>query len=131
MQDNLGSKYLKLERDGPIAWCIIDRPEAKNALTPAMYYGIQKAIKLVTHDPDLHALVTTGTGDSFAPVATWVETDPNELKIGGQLGSGVLPFRAILNSPIPVVSAVNGHCRGGGLVITVGCRMRSCPKRRN
>lgn len=28
MQDSLGSKYLKLERDGPIAWCVIDRPEA-------------------------------------------------------------------------------------------------------
>jgi enoyl-CoA hydratase len=120
MQDNLGSKYLKLERDGPIAWCIIDRPEAKNALTPAMYYGIQKAIKLVTHDPDLHALVITGTGDSFAPGGDMgKETDPNELKIGGQLGSGVLPFRAILNSPIPVVSAVNGHCQGGGLVIAL------------
>jgi enoyl-CoA hydratase len=120
MQDSLGSKYLKLERDGPIAWCIIDRPEAKNALTPAMYFGIQKAIKLVTHDPNLHALIITGTGDSFAPGGDMgKETDPNELKIGGLLGSGVLPFKAILNASIPVISAVNGHCQGGGFVIAL------------
>ena len=120
MQDNLGSKYLKLERDGPIAWCIIDRPEAKNALTPAMYFGIQTAIKLVTHDPSLHALIITGTGDSFAPGGDMgKETDPNELKIGGLLGSGVLPFKAILNASIPVISAVNGHCQGGGFVIAL------------
>jgi enoyl-CoA hydratase len=122
IQDHLGSKYLKLERDGPIAWCIIDRPEAKNALTPAMYFGIQKAIKLVTQDPNLHALIITGTGDSFAPGGDMgKETDPNELKIGGLLGSGVLPFKAILNASIPVVSAVNGHCQGGGLVIALLC----------
>jgi len=120
MQDDLGSKYLRLERDGPIAWCIIDRPEAKNALTPAMYFGIQKAIKLVTHDADLHALIITGTGDSFAPGGDMgKETDPEELKIGGLLGSGVLPFKAILNSTVPIISAVNGHCQGGGLVIAL------------
>lgn len=116
----LGSKYLRLEREGPLAWCIIDRPEAKNALTPAMYFGIQKAITLVTHDPDLHALIITGTGDSFAPGGDMgKETDPNELKIGGILGSGVLPFKAIQNASVPVISAVNGHCQGGGFMIAL------------
>ena len=26
MSDDLGTKNLRLEREGPIAWCIIDRP---------------------------------------------------------------------------------------------------------
>ena len=120
MADNLGSKYLRLERDGPIGWCIIDRPKAKNALTPAMYFGIQKAIKLVTQDDQLHALIITGVGDVFAPGGDMgKETDPNELKIGGLLGTGVLPFKAIRNSSVPVISAVNGICQGGGLMIAL------------
>ena len=120
LTEKLGSKYLRMEQEGPLAWCIIDRPEAKNALTPAMYFGIQKAVKLVSEASDLHALIITGTGDSFAPGGDMGrETDPNELKIGGLIGSGVLPFKAIQNSPVPVISAVNGHCQGGGFMIAL------------
>jgi hypothetical protein len=32
---NLGTKNLRVEREGPIAWCIIYRPNARNALTPS------------------------------------------------------------------------------------------------
>jgi enoyl-CoA hydratase/carnithine racemase len=67
MDDELGAGGLRLERDGPIAWCVIDRPAARNALTPAMYFGIKRAVKLVNTDPDLAALIITGTGDVFAP----------------------------------------------------------------
>ena len=44
MVDDLGTSGLRLERDGPIAWCVIDRPAARNALTPAMYYGVKCAV---------------------------------------------------------------------------------------
>ncbi len=58
---------LRLERDGSIAWCVIDRPGARNALTPAMYYGLKRAVHLVNRDPELAALIITGVGDVFAP----------------------------------------------------------------
>ena len=32
--DGLGAAGLRFEREGPIGWCIIDRPEARNAFTP-------------------------------------------------------------------------------------------------
>ena len=32
MEDELGTSKLRLERAGSIAWCVIDRPEARNAL---------------------------------------------------------------------------------------------------
>ena len=67
MGDDLGTSGLRLEREGPIAWCTIDRPEARNALTPAMYWGIKQAVRLVNADDDLAALIITGTGDVFSP----------------------------------------------------------------
>ena len=70
MTDDLGTPCLRLEREGPIVWCVIDRPGARNVLTPAMYYGIKRAVRLVNTDPDLAALVITGTGDALPPVAT-------------------------------------------------------------
>ena len=53
MPDSLGAAGLRFERDGAIGWCIIDRPEARNAFTPAMYFGIKRAVHLVNSDPDL------------------------------------------------------------------------------
>lgn len=69
--DWLGTPYLRFERYGPIALCTIDRPQARNALSPAMYFGIRYAVGRLNEDPDLAGLVLTGTGDVFAPVATW------------------------------------------------------------
>src|SRR6516162_11011317 len=64
---NLGTRNLRIEREGVIAWCIIDRPNARNALTPSMYFGIKQAVRRVNSDPDYRALIITGTGDVFAP----------------------------------------------------------------
>ena len=56
MANELGAAGLRFEREGPIAWCVIDRPEARNALTPAMYFGIKRAVHIVNQDPELAAL---------------------------------------------------------------------------
>lgn len=50
MSDDLGTPNLRLEREGPIAWCVIDRPSARNAFTPAMYFGLKRAVRLVNSD---------------------------------------------------------------------------------
>ena len=118
--DWLGTPFLRFERFGPLARCTIDRPERRNALTPAMYFGIRYAVNHTDADPDLAGLLITGTGDVFAP--------------GGDLGGanedgwGDLPtllsmdntpFDALRQARKPVVSAVNGICQGGGLVIAM------------
>jgi enoyl-CoA hydratase/carnithine racemase len=117
--DDLGAAGLRFEREGAVGWCVIDRPEARNALTPAMYFGIKRAVHLVNHDPDLAALIITGTGDVFAPGGD----------LGGRrepgddptpdIGHDILPFLTIRDSRAPVVAAVNGICQAGGLLIAM------------
>jgi enoyl-CoA hydratase len=119
MSDDLGSPNLRLERQGSIAWCTIDRPAARNALTPAMYYGIKRAVQLVNSAPELAALIITGTGDVFAPGGDLGgRTDEGET-LGGVRGADVLPFLAIRDSHAPVIAAVNGICHAGGLLIAM------------
>jgi enoyl-CoA hydratase/carnithine racemase len=121
MNEDLGAAGLRFEREGVIAWCIIDRPEARNALTGAMYYGIKKAVLRVDQDPDLAALIITGTGDVFAPGGDLGgrEPDPRDAPTP-EVGSGEsLPFTAIRESRKPVIAAVNGICQGGGLLIAM------------
>jgi enoyl-CoA hydratase/carnithine racemase len=66
------------------------------------------------------ALLITGTGDVFAPggeLRGRVE-DPNPVL--ESLGTAeVLPFEAVRESAAPVVSAVNGLCQGGGLLVAM------------
>ena len=94
-QDDLGTPNLRLTREGSIAWCTIDRPAARNALTPTMYYGIKRAVALVNTDPDLAALIITGTGDVFAPGGDLGgRTDEGE-SFPDVVGSDVLPFTVV------------------------------------
>jgi enoyl-CoA hydratase len=119
MTDELGTSALRLEREGPIAWCVIDRPAARNALTPAMYYGLKRAVRLVNTDPDLAALIITGVGDVFAPGGDLGgRAEPGD-SVPPETGPDVLPFLAIRDSRAPVIAAVNGICQAGGLLIAM------------
>jgi len=118
--DNLGTSSLRLEREGPIAWCVIDRPHARNALTPAMYFGLKRAVRLVNTDPDLRALIITGTGDTFAPGGDLGgRYEPGDERVPEGLTHETLPFMAIRDSAAPVIAAVNGICQAGGLLIAM------------
>lgn len=125
MTDDLGTPHLRFERRGPLAWCVIDRPESRNALTSRMYFGIRRAVDIVNKDPELHALVITGAGDVFCPggdLRSEVQTADSasgSINIGELVGTDILPFKTIRQSRAPVVSAINGICQGGGLMIAM------------
>ena len=117
--DDLGTSGLRLEREGRIAWCVIDRPAARNAFTPAMYYGLKRAVRLVNTDPDLAALIITGTGDVFAPGGDLGGREEEGDTLPDGLGHELLPFLTIRDSPAPVIAAVNGICQAGGLLVAM------------
>lgn len=113
--DDMGTPHLRFERRGPVAWCTIDRPEARNALTRAMYQGLGRALQRTIHDPELEALVLTGTGDAFVAggdMAAGETTTPSTV-------SALLPFNLLRTSPVPVVTAINGACVASGLVMAM------------
>ena len=117
---DLGSRHLRWERRGTVAWVFIERPERRNALTSNMYFGIRRAIDTVNRSSSLRALVITGTGDVFAPGGELGgRHDDGDVDYGELLGLGVLPFDAIRESRKPVIASVNGLCMGGGLLITM------------
>jgi enoyl-CoA hydratase/carnithine racemase len=117
--DGLGAAGLRFERDGPVGWCIIDRPEARNAFTPAMYFGIKKAVHLVNRDPDLRAMIITGTGDVFSAGGDMGgRAGPGDEPVP-DIGHDMLPFLTIRDSRAPVVAAVNGICQAGGLLVAM------------
>jgi enoyl-CoA hydratase/carnithine racemase len=120
--DWLGTPYLRFERHGSLGRCIVDRPEARNAMTPAMYFGVRYASHLVDHDHSLAGLLLTGTGDVFIPggdMGGANSPDAWESGVQGVLQMDITPFDALRQARKPVVSAVNGICQGGGLMIAM------------
>src|SRR5262249_6697425 len=95
---DLGTPFLRMERDGHLAWCTIDRPASRNALSAAMYFGLKRAVQIVNARALPTALIVTGVGDVFAPggeLRGKVE-DPNP--VVEQLGTDeLLPFEAVRN----------------------------------
>lgn len=119
MRDDLGTRHLRFEREGSLAWCVIDRPEARNALTAAMYFGIGRAVDKVNASNSLAALIITGTGDVFAPGGEMGGRREDDAADLSALGTRILPFETVRDSHKPVISAVNGLCQGGGLTIAM------------
>jgi enoyl-CoA hydratase/carnithine racemase len=118
--DWLGTPYLTFSRGKVFATCTVDRPRARNALTPAMYFGLRYAIAQVEQDPDLAGLLLTGTGDVFVPGGDLGQHGEDDwMDFASLLGMDVTPFDALRKATKPVVCAVNGLCQGGGLMIAL------------
>src|SRR5262245_59446799 len=114
---DLGSNYLRWDREGDVAWVTVDRPERRNAMTPNMYFGVRRAIDRLNQSSSLRALVITGTGDVFIPGGELGgQIDDGDMDIVRLLGTHGLPFDALRESRKPVVAMVNGLCMGGGLL---------------
>ena len=89
-------------------------------MTPAMYFGIRRAVDVVNRDATLAGLLITGTGDLFIAGGDMsMDYDDDWADLSDLLHHDNVPFDAIRTSAKPVVSAVNGLCQGGGMMIAM------------
>ena len=122
MANELGAARLRLEREGPIAWCVIDRPEARNALTPPMYFGIKRAVHAVNPIPGAPRSSSPGRETSSPLVVIWgAASTPTTSR---RQTSSTTSCRSSLyrDSRAPVVGGRQRHLPGGWTVDRHGCR---------
>src|SRR3954470_4340600 len=100
----------------------LNRPDARNALTPTLIRALGAALRDAETDPDVRAAVLTGTGDR----AFCAGMDLRAFADGGfDLGDGPEAdayFRLTRGRiEIPVIGAANGTAVAGGLELLLGC----------
>ncbi len=113
---------LARERHGPVAVLRLDRPDARNALTPGLTSALGAAVVEADADPDVRAVVLTGTGTR----AFCAGMDLRAFAGGDQISGddpGVAGFMALVGGEVatPIVGAANGSAVAGGLELLLGC----------
>ena len=102
---------LRIERDGDVLRVTFDRPERLNALTAAIVNALAQAIEDAPSQ-GVRTVVMTGTGRAFSSGA---DVGPDGAPPGMEtLEAANRVVRAITQSPLPVVAAVNGIAAGVG-----------------
>ncbi len=114
---------VETERRGAVGHLWLNRPEALNALSPDMNRAITAALLELDADPALRIIVIAGRGRVFCAGADRKGLqrlgDATVDEIGQALREGAALARAIIDARCVVVSAVHGHCIGGGLSIAL------------
>ncbi|AXV17881.1 enoyl-CoA hydratase (plasmid) [Neorhizobium sp. SOG26] len=111
------------ERRGTTLWITINRPERRNAINESVIEGIKAGMIMASGDPDVRAVVLTGTGDKA-------------FCAGGDLQEGTSVFGDLIDEPttdfgrlarvvrqmgIPIVGRINGACVAGGTALMSLC----------
>jgi len=113
------SDAIQFERERGLLTLRLNRPDKKNALTRAMYSHLAEALKLADSDPEINAVLITGTTECFTAgndIADFIQQPPSNLD------SPVFQFMlTLLECRKPVIAAVAGAAVGIGTTMLLHC----------
>jgi enoyl-CoA hydratase len=120
---------LIVERLDAVLQITFNRPQARNALTFAMYEGMANAIRSITPESGVKAVVITGAGEKAFAAGTDIAQFQafKEPKDAIAYEHSISKILAVVEQcPVPTIAAVAGACTGGGFGIAACCDIRLC-----
>jgi methylglutaconyl-CoA hydratase len=113
-------------RDGGVAWVVLNRPEARNALSRQVCRELGELAQSLGEDREVRSVVLTGAGDkAFCAGADLKERKGVSAEEAGPyldaISGAANAWAAI---PKPTIAAMNGSAFGGGLELALACDFR-------
>jgi enoyl-CoA hydratase len=119
-----GTVHLSLQNG--IATIVIDRPDAHNAMTWAMYDELASICERIARDAEVKVATIRGAGDAFV-----AGTDIRQFQTFSGGDDGIAYERKIDERiglierlPMPTIAIIDGWAIGGGLAISAACDFR-------
>jgi 2-(1,2-epoxy-1,2-dihydrophenyl)acetyl-CoA isomerase len=123
------TQSLVFKVENGVGWIVLNRPEARNAMNPEMRQAYLDALARAGEDPDIRAVVLTGTGKGFCTGAdlsgsravTGAAGPPHPGATRDAMRPSQRVIRALWDLEKPIVAAVNGVAAGLGAHLAYAC----------
>ena len=117
-----------VEREGPVATVVFNRPRMRNAISLAMWTEIARVTGMLGDDAAVRAIVYRGAGrDAFASGADISEFAEQRKDTASALNYGArteAAYDAIRRCAKPTVAMIYGYCMGGAMAVAMACDLR-------
>jgi enoyl-CoA hydratase/carnithine racemase len=116
------SDLVESSRDGHVVLLRLNRPEARNALSPEAMETLAGELELLDPDPDVRCVVIAGSEKVFAAGADIKAMA--ERSFAEALRHPAASFwRRVAAIKTPLIAAVSGYALGGGCELALACDM--------
>jgi enoyl-CoA hydratase len=121
------SGSIRVERDGALAWVIVDHSERRNALNAGMWRQIPELCAELDADRNVRVLILRGAGEE-AFVSGADISEFKQLRSGASAAQydadNIAAFSALQGLQKPLLAMAHGFCIGGGVALAACADLR-------
>jgi trans-feruloyl-CoA hydratase/vanillin synthase len=118
---------VRVEVDEGIGWAILNRPEKRNAMSPALNREMRDVLETLEIEDDVKVVVLTGAGESWTAGMDLkeyfreIDHSPEIVQERVRRDASMWQWKLLRMYAKPTIAMVNGWCFGGGFSPLVAC----------